>query len=49
MKAGCAVMVSLNLGDIIANQYLVVDKVTHTFADNEHRMNLMLIGGDFIA
>ena len=49
VRAGCAVMVSLNLGDIIANQWLVVQKVTHTFKDEIHYMDLTLIGGEFIA
>lgn len=49
VRAGCAVMISLNLGDIIANQFMVVEKVIHTFKDNEHRMELTLIGGEFIA
>ena len=42
-------MVSLNLGDIIANQFLVVEKVTHTYRGEEHMMDLSLIGGEFIA
>lgn len=49
IRAGSAVMVSLNLGDIIANQFLVVEKVTHTFKGEEHMMDLSLIGGEFIA
>ena len=49
VRGGCAVMVSLNLGDIIANQFLVVDKVTHTFEKGSHFMDLTLIGGEFIA
>ena len=49
IRAGSAVMVSLNLGDIIANQFLVVEKVTHTFRGEEHMMDLSLIGGEFIA
>jgi len=49
VRAGCAVVVSLDLGDVIANNYMVVNKVTHTFKDNEHRMELDLIGGEFIA
>jgi len=49
VRAGCAVMVSLNLGDIIANQFLVVEKVTHNFKDETHFMDLTLIGGEFIA
>lgn len=49
IRAGSAVMVSLNLGDIIANQFLVAEKVTHTFRGEEHFMDLTLIGGEFIA
>lgn len=49
VRAGTAVVVSLNLGDIVTNNYMVVNKVTHTFKENEHRMELDLIGGEFIA
>ena len=49
IKAGSAVMVSLNLGDIIANQFLMVEKVVHTFKGDEHMMDLTLVGGDFVA
>ena len=49
VRAGSAVMVSLNLGDIIANQYLMAEKVIHTFKGEEHMMDLTLVGGDFVA
>ena len=49
VRAGSALVVALNLGDIITNNFMVVEKVTHTFKDNEHRMELDLIGGEFIA
>lgn len=49
VRAGCAVMISLNLGDIIANQWLVVQKVIHNFKDETHFMDLTLIGGEFVA
>jgi len=49
IRAGSAVMVSLNLGDIIANQFLVVEKATHIFNGDEHFMDLTLIGGEFVA
>lgn len=49
IRAGSAVMVSLNLGDIIANQFLMVEKVVHTFKGDEHMMDLTLVGGDFVA
>lgn len=49
VRAGTAVMISLNLGDIIANQFMVAEKVTHTFRGDEHMMELTLIGGEFVA
>lgn len=49
VRAGTAVMVSLNLGDIIANQFLVVEKVIHNFKGEVHLMDLTLIGGEFVA
>ena len=48
-RGGSAVVVSLDLGDIITNNYLMVEKVTHNFKGNEHFMDLTLIGGEFIA
>lgn len=49
IRAGSAVMISLNLGDMIANQFLVVDKVSHVFKGDEYMMDMDLIGGEFIA
>lgn len=49
VRAGSAVVVALNLGDIITNNYLMVEKVTHNFKGDEHFMDLTLIGGEFIA
>ena len=34
---------------IVTNNYMVVNKVTHTFRGDEHMMELDLIGGEFIA
>lgn len=48
VRAGSAVGVVLNLGDIITNNYMVVHKVIHTFQGDEHTMELDLIGGEFI-
>ena len=36
VRAGSAVVVALNLGDIVTNNYMVVNKVTHTFRGDEH-------------
>lgn len=49
IRAGSAIMVSLNLGDRIANQFLMAEKVVHTFKGQEHWMDLTLAGGDFVA
>ena len=49
IRAGSAVMVSLNLGDIIANQYLMAEKVVFTFKEDENMMDLTLVGGEFVA
>ena len=49
VRAGCAVVIALNLGDIITNNYLMIEKVTHNFKGDEHFMDLTLIGGEFIA
>lgn len=49
VKAGVGIPISLNLGDIIANTFMVVEKVTHTFKNDQHMMDVTVIGGDFIA
>lgn len=45
VRAGCSIPVSLDLGDIVTNNYLLVDSCTHIFKENYHTMNLHLIGG----
>lgn len=49
VRAGCALPVTLDLGDIVANSYLMVEKVKHTFDNDLHTMDLTLRGGEFIA
>lgn len=49
VKAGTLVAVSLNLGDVVANSYLLVEQAKHTFSENNYTMDLTLIGGEFIA
>ena len=50
VRAGSSLVVALNLGDIITNNFMVVHKVKHKFKENEHLMDLTLIGGgEFIA
>ena len=36
--------VKLNLGDIITNNYMLVEKVTHKFNNDEYTMDLTLEG-----
>jgi len=49
VRAGCLIPVSLNLGDIVANTFMLVEKAVHTFKESEHWMDLTLRGGEFIA
>jgi hypothetical protein len=48
VRAGCSVGVSLHLGDINVNHYFVCEKVTHTFREDMHLMDLTLRGGDIL-
>lgn len=43
--AGCLVGVLMDLYDIKVSGYMLVDKVTHTFKNNEHWMDVSLSGG----
>lgn len=49
VRAGCMLPIFLNLGDIVTNNWLIVEKCKHKFKDNEHTMDLTLVGGDFSA
>lgn len=49
VRAGSSLAVVLNLGDAVVKNYMVVEKVKHTFQESHHVMDLTLIGGDFIA
>ena len=49
VRAGCSVVCKLSLGDIDLQSFLMVEKVTHTFKDNEHTMSMNLRGGTFVA
>lgn len=45
VRAGSSVYVYLDLGDHICNQTLLVDRVTHTFDNGHHSMELTVIDG----
>lgn len=49
VRAGSLIPVSLNLGDIVTNTFMLVEKAVHTFNESEHWMDLTLRGGEFIA
>lgn len=48
VRAGSSVIVKLDLGDIAIQSYLLVEKVTHKFKQNQHLMDLKLRGGTFV-
>lgn len=48
VRAGSMVLVNLMIGTEKVNHWMIVDSCTHTFKENEHFMNLKLIGGGFI-
>lgn len=49
VRAGSIIPVSLNLGDVDVNNYMMVQKVKHNFEGGYHTMDLTLKGGDFVA
>lgn len=49
VRAGAMIAVSLDLGDIVANSWLLVEKATHRYSESLHTMDLTLKGGEFIA
>lgn len=48
VRAGSAVAVRLDLGDVKVNSFMLVEKVKHTFKLDAHFMDLTLRGGEFI-
>lgn len=47
VRAGVMLPVMLDLGDVKLQKYMLVEKATHKFANREHKMDLILSGGDF--
>lgn len=47
VRGGTLLPVNLNLGDIIVDQFLMVERVKHHFTENGHVMELDMLGGDF--
>lgn len=44
VRGGTMIPVRLNLGDIVTNNYMLVQSVTHTFENDKHTMDLVLDG-----
>lgn len=49
VRAGASVAVKLNLGDVMVQNYMMVEKAKHTFDNDLHLMDLTLRGGEFLA
>lgn len=49
VRGGSSLPVTLDLGDIVANTFMVVEKVKHTINSDTHFMDLTLRGNDFSA
>ena len=48
VRAGSLVVVSLALGDVNLKNFMMVEKVRHTFKLDQHVMDLTLRGGEFV-
>lgn len=49
VRAGSMVLVQLALGDMKLNNFMLVEKVAHTFKLDQHVMDVTLRGGEFVA
>lgn len=49
VRAGSMVVINLDLGDIKLKNFMLVEKVKHTYRESEHWMDLTLRGGEFVA
>lgn len=49
VRAGSMVVIDLDLGDIKLKNFMLVEKVKHTYRESEHWMDLTLRGGEFVA
>lgn len=48
VRAGSLIPIQLNLGDIVVNNYMLVESCKHTFDLDEHFMDLTVRGGDLV-
>lgn len=47
VRGGSGIHIMIQLGDIAENGVMIVEKVTHVFEDNNHWMNVTLMGGEY--
>jgi len=47
LRAGVSPIVLLDLGDVKISSYMMIDKAKHYFKNNEHYVDLTLVGGEF--
>ena len=47
-RAGSMPIVRLHIGDMMLSNYMIVEKATHTFKNNQHTMSLNVRGGEFV-
>lgn len=48
IRAGTSPLIRLDFGELKLNNFMVCDRVSHTFKNGEHTMDLTLRGGDFV-
>lgn len=49
VRGGSTLSVQMYLGDLSVANFMMVETVKHSFYESDHRMDLKLIGGDFVA
>lgn len=49
VRAGSMIVVNMNLGDMKVKNFMLVEKCKHIYKEGEHRMDLTLRGGEFVA
>lgn len=49
VRGGSTLGIQMYLGDITVANFMMVETVKHNFYESDHRMDLKLIGGDFVA
>lgn len=51
VRGGSTLIVSLNIGDMIISNYMVVESVKHRFSNCQHTMDITVVGirGEFVA